>query len=65
MNIKTNNTIKASFLRGTLKAKELINFLLNNGFKATNTNVSLSNLSYEGKQIKNVQMNQNNIIIKF
>ena len=65
MKISTNEEIKKSYLSNNLKAKDVISFLINEGFKTEKEieKTSLSELDFKGKKIKNVSLNLNYINI--
>ena len=65
--IQLSENLKKGYSKGILKAKDVIQFLLNNGFTSTKeTNLSaLSDLSFEGKNIEKVKLNSEFIFIHF
>jgi hypothetical protein len=70
MNIKLNNRIMTSVRSGTLKARELVQFILDNVLNTSTNkdinNTSLSDILVEGKQITSaiIDSYKNEIIIE-
>ena len=67
MKIKTNQEISKGYLSNNLKAKNVIAYLVKNGFttKKEIEKTALSELDYQGQKIDNVSLNSNYIIINF
>jgi hypothetical protein len=67
MKISTNKEIRKGYLCNNLKAKNVICFLITQGFttKKEIEKTALSELDFEGKKIKNVSLNSDYIIINF
>lgn len=65
--IQLSENLKKGYLKGILKAKDVIQFLLNTGFESTKeTNLSaLSDLTFEGSNVVKVELNSDFMIIHF
>ena len=67
MIVKTNKEIKEGYLKNNLKAKNLIAYLLKNGFTSTKEVFysALNDLDYQGQKIKQLSLNSDKIEIIF
>jgi len=65
--IQLSENLKKGYSKGILKAKTVIEFLLNTGFKSSKEPQfsALSDLSFEGKNIEKVNLNSDFIFIHF
>lgn len=65
--IELSDNLKKGYLKGVLKAKDVIQFLISTGFESNRDPEfsALENLSFEGSFITKAEVNQNYIIIHF
>lgn len=67
MRLLTSEKIKQGYLRNNLKAKNVISYLITQGFSTEKETekTALSELNFNGQKIKNVSINSEYIIINF
>ena len=67
MTLQLNQELKKDVFNGKLKAVNLINYLINQGFKTDQEpqKTSLLDLTFEGKKVKQAYFKNFELIIKF